>query len=265
MKRTQIMVACALVLALAGATTLYSAEEGLKQAKATVRSVHGTVEYQDKENGPWVPVKPNMKFPAGITVRTGADGTADISVNGTASAVRLTNNTTVVIPTMYYIGSAREGDTTTMLNLKSGGIIGNVKKISANSRYEIITPNGVAGIRGTDFAVTTWKNPDGSDPTTAYSIVGTVLFSAVINGVPQTFTLHTGQSVTVGGTVTPVVQTTGSDTQQSLQFQSQNINNGAPGGAGGPGAGPGKGNPNPPPPSTPPPFIGGPPQGGSAS
>ena len=62
MKRTTILFACALVLALASLTTVRAAEEGIKQGKATVRSVHGTVEYQAVANGVWMPVKPNMKF-----------------------------------------------------------------------------------------------------------------------------------------------------------------------------------------------------------
>jgi len=261
------MLACALVLALAGATTLYSAEESAKQAKATIRSVHGTVQYQDKENGPWLPVKPNMKFAAGVAIRTGADGTTDISVNGTASAVRLTNSTTLRIPTMLYVGSAREGDTTTMLNLETGSIIGNVKKISANSRYEMTTPNGVAGIRGTDFAVSVWKNSDGSDPSTITSITGTVYASGIVNGSPQTFTLHSGQSVTFGGPNPPVIQNLNTQILQFFLNQIQSIINfGGPGGPFGPGPGHPGGNPNPPPPPiVPPPFIGGPPTGPQAS
>jgi hypothetical protein len=203
MKRTHIIFACALVLALAGAAFLHAAEEGRKDAKATVRSIHGTVQYLD--NGSWLPVKPNMKFDAGITIRTGPDGTADISVNGTASAVRLTNNTVLQITTMTYVGSAREGDTTTMLNLETGTIVGNVKKISASSRYEIITPHGVAGIRGTDFRVDVRPIPveelksDGIKfDVTFSSITGIITVSAVIDGETVTRTLKTGTSWEIG-------------------------------------------------------------------
>ena len=194
MKKTKIIFACALVLALAlaGLTTLRAAEEGHKEGKATVRTVHGTVQYLD--NGAWLPVKPNMKFAAGVTIRTGADGAADISVNGMASAVRLTNNTTLQIPTMTYVGTPREGDTTTMLNLDSGSILGNVKKISANSRYEIMTPHGVAGIRGTDFAVEAIPTDGWQVRVTFSSITGMITVSAVIDGVTVTHTLTTGTS-----------------------------------------------------------------------
>jgi hypothetical protein len=196
MKKTRIIFACALMLAVAGGITLRAAEEGRKEGKATVRTVHGTVQYLDHDS--WLPVKPNMKFAAGVTIRTLADGEADLSVNGTASAVRVSSNTVVQIPTMSYVGTAREGDTTTMLDLKSGSILGNVKKVSANSRYEIMTPHGVAGIRGTDFQLTVTPYTK-SDGTVAYqvtvsSITGQVLFAVSVSGQTAVKVLNTGES-----------------------------------------------------------------------
>ena len=255
------MLACALVLALAGVTTLHSAEEGLKQAKATVRSVHGTVDYQDTQNGPWLPVKPNMKFAAGVTIRTGADGAADISVNGTASAVRLTNSTILQISTMSYVGSAREGDTTTMLNLESGSVIGNVKKISANSRYEIMSPHGVAGVRGTDFRVEAIPTPDGRFDVTFSSITGVITVSAVINGVTVTHTLTTGMSWRIGETPqqmrAELIQNYQSQIMNMVQAIENNVNPAGPGPRGG-----GPNGPSGPTPGTP--FVG-PPQGPPSS
>jgi len=43
--------------------------------------------------------------------------------------------------------------TETELDLRSGKIFGDVKKQSAASRFEVKIPNGVAGIRGTTFAM----------------------------------------------------------------------------------------------------------------
>jgi len=200
MKKTQIIVACVLALALASLATLRAAEEGQKEGKATVKSVHGKVEYLD--NNVWLPVKVNMKFSSGITIRTGpaTECSADISVNGLNSVVRLTNNTTLQIPKMSYVGDVREGDSTTMLNLVSGTVLGNVKKISANSRYEITTPHGVAGIRGTDFKVEAIPTEDGKFLVTFSSITGLITVSAVINGVTVTHTLTSATSWQIGET-----------------------------------------------------------------
>ncbi len=246
MKKTQVALLCTLIFALLSAAVARAAEEGRKEGKATVRAVHGTVEYLD--NATWLPVKPNMRFDAGVTVRTGPNGTADISVNGTASAVRLTNNTTLQIPTMAYVGSAREGDTTTMLNLVTGSVIGNVKKITANSRYEIMTPHGVAGVRGTDFATSAVQTEDHKWVVTFHSITGTITVSAVINGLTVTHTLTTGTSWVIGETPKKMAE----ELVQNFQNQVQALVTTADNNPGLPTGRPTT-NPNNPPPATPPP------------
>lgn len=199
MKKPKLIFACALLVAVATFLTVRAAEEGEKQGKATVRSVHGKVQYQDP-SGAWLPVRPNMKFSAGVVIRTGPDGTADLSVNGLTSVVRMTNSTTLQIPKMSYVGTPREGDSQTMLNLASGTVLGNVKKISANSRYEITTPHGVAGIRGTDFMVEAIPTSDGKFLVTFSSITGLITVSAVVNGVTETHTLTSATSWQIGET-----------------------------------------------------------------
>lgn len=197
MKKTQQLIACALLFVLAGLTSLRAVEEGRKDGKAIVRTVHGTVLYLDNNNQ-WQKVKPNMKFGPGVTIKTGTDGTVDINVNGTSSSLRLTNSTTVQIPAMSYVGDSREGDTTTMLNLETGSILGNVKKISANSRYEIMTPHGVAGIRGTDYHVEAIPTPDGVFHVKFDSITGVLTVSVKVDGETILKTLTSGTSWEVG-------------------------------------------------------------------
>jgi hypothetical protein len=227
MKKTQFIFACVFALALAAITSLRAVDEGRKEGKAVVRSVHGQVDYLDGTI--WHPVRVNMKLAAGATIRTGKDGVADISVNGTTSAVRITNSTTLQITGMSYVGSLREGDTTTTLNLVSGSVLGNVKKISANSRYEIMTPHGVAGIRGTDFQVEAVPvtNPDGTQSyiVTFTSITGTVTVSAVINGQTVTKTLTTATSWQIGVTTAGGVTALTEALQQSFQTEVSDLNN----------------------------------------
>jgi hypothetical protein len=196
-----------------------------------------------------------------VTLRTGANGTADISVNGTASAVRMTNSTTLQIPTMSYIGTSREGDTTTMLNLESGSILGNVKKISANSRYEIMTPHGVAGIRGTDFRVEAIPTPDGMFHVRFDSITGVITVSAVVNGQTITHTLSTGTSWEIGDSPkqmeAQIIQNYQNQIMNMVTEIESIISNGFTGNHH--GGGNGNGNNNGANPTSP--FTGGPPQG----
>lgn len=176
MRKIQTIVACAAALALLGVSTLKAAENDSLQGKATVKSVHGNVDYQS--GGSWMPVKVNMELDAGVVIRTGPQSTCDLSVNGLSSAVRLEADTTMAIPTMTRTAPTHDADMETMLDLQNGSILGNVKKISANSRYEIKTPHGVAGIRGTDFQVTVVMNADGTYTVTFTSISGQVIVSA---------------------------------------------------------------------------------------
>ena len=191
MKKTQALIACGLALAVLSATTLFAAEAG--QATAIVRGVHGTADYSVGTQ--MVPLKPGQELVAGTQIRTGPDSYVLLNINGLVSSVRISSDTTVTLTRM---DRPAEGDTETMLDLQTGTVAGTVNKLSANSRYEIQTPNGVAGIRGTDFRVTAIPRGDGTFVVTFTSISGVLVCSAVINTTTVVRVLNTGQSWTPG-------------------------------------------------------------------
>ncbi|HWD18030.1 MAG TPA: FecR family protein [Verrucomicrobiae bacterium] len=197
MKRTLALITCALTLAFVGGTTLISAENGQKVGKATVRAVKGNVTWQ-VNGGPLQKLRVNQTLDPGATVITGPDSHADLSVNGVSSVVRISPDSKIQLDKMNYWGTMREGDRETYLHLQGGEVLGNVKKISGNSRYEIETPHGVAGIRGTDFQITINIKPDGSFAVTFTSVTGQVIVSAIVSGSTVTHILQTGQSWTPG-------------------------------------------------------------------
>ncbi len=202
MKRLQTLAACLVVLMLVGVVSLKSEQPGKIQGKAIVRSVNGTATYTVA--GSSNPLKVNMELDPGTLITTGPNSYVFLSVNGVSSALRVQENTTVAIPTMSRIGSDREGDTETMLDLRVGSLLGQVKKVSANSTYEIKTPHGVAGIRGTDWGIVVVQLPDGRYMSTFTSVAGQVIVSAPVDGSIQTETLTDGQSWTPGdGPVRP--------------------------------------------------------------
>ena len=203
MKRLVTIAAYLMVVVLVGVSSLRSAEPGKISGKAVVRTIKGHATYS-KQGGPAIELKVNTELDPGDSVTTAPDSFVYLSVNGLSSAVRVAADTTLLIKTMARTGSWREGTTDTSLDLKVGSIQGQVRKVSADSNYEISTPHGVAGIRGTDFAVDVINNGNGTYTVTFTSLTGTVVASAVVNGQLQTKTLSGGESWTVGGDVVPV-------------------------------------------------------------
>jgi hypothetical protein len=203
MKRLVTIAAYLMVVVLVGVSSLKSAEPGQIKGKATVRTIKGAATYT-KADGASGALKVNQELDPGDTVTTGPGSFVYLSVNGLSSAVRVAADTTLLLKTMDRTGSYRQGTTDTSLDLKVGTIQGQVKKVAGDSNYEIQTPHGVAGIRGTDFQVEVVSNGNGTYTVTFTSLTGTVVASAVVNGQLQTKTLSGGESWTVGGDVVPV-------------------------------------------------------------
>jgi len=68
-----------------------------------------------------------------------------------ASVVRIQESTVLAIDKLTSDNTGAETVDDTQLDLRAGSVAGNVKKMSAASRYEVKIPNGVAGIRGTFY------------------------------------------------------------------------------------------------------------------
>jgi hypothetical protein len=108
-------------------------------------------------------------------------------------------NTTMVLTKMSLMGE----DTTTTLQLDGGTLLGSVRKVSANSDYQVLVPGGVAAIRGTDWQVTVTDNGNGNFTVTFTSVSGTVFCQVTLapgTGGQSSANLTTGQSWTVSGT-----------------------------------------------------------------
>jgi len=170
--------------------------------KAAARTVHGhaTCSFEGKSRD----LKVNMVLEAGATIATGPDSYVYLNVNGMTSSIRLSADTTLILKTMDRIGPRHEGDTETMLVLQVGSVLGHVPKLSANSKYEITTPCGVAGVRGTDWSVEVTQPAKGQYEATFEAVQGTIVASSPINSVMQTKSLNSGETWTVGREVVPV-------------------------------------------------------------
>jgi len=173
------LVACGIALAMVSTLSAQSREAG-----ATVLRIKGTARYT-LGNNIWQPVSVGQILHPGSVIQTSRDagsyvdlaigegagpiitgtatplastapgkgGTTSFKQTAQQNTIRVMENTVLGIDKLSVIETGADVVTDTQLDLKSGRVIGNVKKMAAASRYEIKLPNGVAGIRGTVYDI----------------------------------------------------------------------------------------------------------------
>jgi hypothetical protein len=121
--------------------------------EAQVRGVRGTANYSTDRGANWRDLKVGAKLKQNSIIRTAPGGTVDLYLGDNGPVVRVTENTTVGIDRLTYDKTGAETIIETQLDLRSGRILGNVKHLAQASKYEVKTPQGVAGIRGTRYDI----------------------------------------------------------------------------------------------------------------
>jgi len=220
----QGLAVCGLVMAFVATAAAQAPLQGV----AKVVRIKGSARYTTGNNV-WVPVKLGSVLKPGTVIQTGVEkgafvdlvlGDGDVAVPGLGGAgtvggggggggggenmfyqpnsdqnlVRVTANSILAIDKLTSIETGADTVTETQLDLRAGKIFGNVKKMSAASKYEVKIPNGVAGIRGTIYQI----SADGVVQVLVGSVViafvgpdGTVVTQVVMGG--QQFDARTGQ------------------------------------------------------------------------
>ncbi len=171
MKQTKMLVnglvACAVAFAMV--TSAQAAERTGKVVK-----IKGSARYS-MGNNIWQPLSVGTLLKSGALVQTAKDSFVDIALTEsdvapqppTASGVgaggkrpaapqdlvRLSEDSVLAIDKLTVVNTGADKVTETQLDLRSGRLLGSVKKMAAASRFEVKVPNGVAGIRGTLFAI----------------------------------------------------------------------------------------------------------------
>lgn len=195
------LFACLTALAFVSLATDLQAQT-MKEGSAKVRQIRGSAKYSNGGDV-WVPLKVGTALKPGSTVQTALESIVDLDLGVNGPVIRVAPNTTMSLDKLAYSGTGVDDVIETTVNVKNGTIIGNVKKLAKASKYEIKTPNGVAGIRGTDYVVSVKKLPDGTYEVTFTDITGTLVIAAIVNGVPETVVLNAGESWTPGSDVVP--------------------------------------------------------------
>jgi hypothetical protein len=177
------------------ALSVFSAQAQMQQGTAEVRNISGSAKYSSG-GGVWVPLKVGTVLRPGSVVQTAADSTVDLDLAQNGPVVRVTGDTTLGIDRLNFQRGGGDAGTTidTQLDLQVGRILGHVKKMTASSKYEIKLPNGVAGIRGTDYDISVRPLGNNRYDIRVTSIEGTLIGSAVVNGQTYTGVVNTGES-----------------------------------------------------------------------
>ena len=183
MKRIQNL----LTAALCGTALSVFAQVG-GPGYATVVRVAGTASYSIGAGQPQHPLVAGKVLPVGAIIHTGHNGVVDVvlgkvvssssiqsvwhpqSISFAADApvrgmisyepkveqnvVRLTPDTVLGIDKLEVSSTGVDSVSDTELNLKKGKIFATVKKLTGASQYLIKLPNGIAGVRGTQFSIT---------------------------------------------------------------------------------------------------------------
>src|ERR1041385_5128315 len=142
-----IAVACAAFLSAT------SSQAAMEQNQAVVRGVRGTANYSNDRGGNWRKLNVGMKLGQNSVIRTAPGSTVDLFLGDNGPVVRVTEDTTMGIDRLSSDSVGGERIIETQLDLRNGRILGNVKHLAAASKYEVKTPQGVAGIRGTRYDI----------------------------------------------------------------------------------------------------------------
>jgi hypothetical protein len=116
------------------------------------KTIAGSVEFSAQPDL-WQPLRLDSKVGSGTVIRTHEGSIVDFYLDESKTTLRLMPNSKLAIATLKSWHAGEQNVTDTQLKLLEGGIVGAQKKLVKPSHFQIITPNGVATIVGTEYLV----------------------------------------------------------------------------------------------------------------
>src|ERR1051325_2476845 len=168
-------------------TFAFSADaQSTRKREPHVTALAGDVRYS-AGGGNFVPVSIGTKLHEGDVIKTGRGSHVDIDLGNHVGLVQIAPHSTAVVRTATMTDTAADSVTETDFDLKEGAMFFKVNKLAKASRFEITTPKGIAGVRGTTGSMTA----DG------VLTVGEGMAGAAYpnNGNVETFIVHGGETV----------------------------------------------------------------------
>lgn len=186
-----ILASAALAACVIGLPTTATAQIGAGANEAFVTALAGNVSYA-QNGGSFSALPVGVRLSKGDVIKTGAAAHCDIQIGNNVGNVQIAPNSTLAINDLIANRASTEAVTDTQLELSQGALFAKVNRLSKASRFEIKTPKGIAGVRGTTLYLTAAGELTVGE--------GTAGIAYMNNGNVQTFVLHDGESIAPGDT-----------------------------------------------------------------
>jgi len=174
-------------LAVVSIAVLPVAAQNPVERVARVNALAGVASYSSK-GGAFMPLAIGTRLHQGDTVKTGTGSHVDIDLGGNVGIVQVAPQSTFVIDRITTTDAGPERLTQTELRVDAGAMYAKINKLAKGSRYEVSSPKGVAGIRGTAV----YWTADGR--LTVLDGVAAVAYPNAAGGV-DTFLVHENETV----------------------------------------------------------------------
>jgi hypothetical protein len=190
-------------LALSLVTLVLPAHADEASPIGTVTAVSGSTAIAHR--GSLIPAAQGMQVRKGDLVRSGKDGTLDVSLNDLAGCRLLAG-------TELDMQETKPSDM--RLNVKSGNVILNLQKLPHGAKFRVETPTAVASVRGTQF----WGRVDSAtgDTVTTFAVrEGAV--DVLAKGAGRNFRLKPGQALDIPKNGKPTARQALPDEMQAME------------------------------------------------
>jgi hypothetical protein len=137
-------------LALARPVTAAEGQPG----KATVRGILGHAQFARGNSG-FAVLGPGMDLRPGDLIQTASKSAIELDFGDRVGTVRLTESAVMMLAKIGPMGTNSGADSDIQLDLRSGELLGNLKRVTAGSHFEIKTPAGLAQVVEGQFRVDT--------------------------------------------------------------------------------------------------------------
>ena len=120
-------------------------------ADVVVKSVEGSATLTDAERQG--ALKEGTVLSAGATIQTGPGSHVDLFFRHNNSSVRITPNSVVVLERVGFVETEKGQATQTVLNVKSGAVLGKVTGLRPEADYLVKIPGAICVVRGTEYYI----------------------------------------------------------------------------------------------------------------